>query len=128
METNATVTIKRRGDKYSQTTGRRESKPQVTILSAVDCVFTQPRSSNRQRYQNGQRDVLRPIYSVLIPEPTGTDLSGIFIEPGDQATVVLTVGENTISYDFDVADAIFANGISETHWEVTLEGKKTAKP
>lgn len=124
METNATVTIKRRGDTYSQTTGRRGSTTQETILSGVDCVFTQSRSSNRQRYQNGQRDLTNPIYSLLIPY-TEAD---ILIEPGDEATVIITEGSNTITKVYSVTDAIFAKGITECHWEVTIEGLKTAKP
>lgn len=123
---NAKVTIKRRGEQFDQDTGRKTTKAQETILSSVDCCFSQSRGSNRQRFEKSQRDVTNAKYSILIPQPPGTDLSGITIYPGDEATVVQTVGSNTITQVFSVIDAIPALGISEFHWEVSVERNKHA--
>ena len=128
METNATVTIKRRGDSYNQTTGRRATTTQESLLTDAPCVFSQPKGSNRQRYQSGQRDITQPVYSLLIPQVGATDIAGITISPGDEATVTVTIGASTITQVFSIADAIPAAGYTEFHWECTIERIKHATP
>lgn len=124
METNAILTLKRRGDGYDQTTGRRKAVTQKTILRDVPCVFTQPKSSGRRSYSDGIRDSVKPVYSLLIPDQHCAPAASYEIAPGDQATVTIKIGRDTNERTFTVNDAILAAGYTEAHWECTIEDVK----
>lgn len=118
MWTNATITIKRRGTTYDQTTGDRTAGTQALVLKNAACVFSQIRQSGRSRFQEGVREYSETVPGVLIPDQNST-----IIKIGDEATVKC----EGITGTYTVNHTVLSSGLTESHWELELEATKAGQ-
>lgn len=113
MWTNASVTITRRGDAYDSATGYRKDTTATAVLTAVRCCLSQNPNASRMVNKDGVRDYAKPVFSLLIAGHPSADL-----RTGDQATVAPDSGP---TWTFTLNDAVYTNGIGESHWECNME-------
>lgn len=112
MFTNATVTIKRRKETNSQTSGYKQvAVTETVIITDFPCLFSL-NPSGREVYKEGRREVSKQTPRISIYD----DFTGL-IQTGDQAAVVC----NGVNYEYTVNAAHKTQSLTVYHWKLELE-------